>query len=471
MSFRLKTIIGIGLIEAVLLSILIWSSLELLASSNEARLIEHVSTTATLFATTAKDAVLATDLASLESFVQEVLKNPGLVYARVLSGDGVLAEGGDAMALRRPFAADTSLATANDGIFDSYALIHEGGIDFGRVEIGISTERIATVMTEARHRTMGIAAGEMLLTALFSLGLGLYLTRQLKDLRRASAELAAGNRNHRVPVRGRDELPPTAMAFNEMSEQLEADEKALVWARDQAEQANRAKSEFLSRMSHELRTPMNAILGFSELLQTDPEQPLSEEQAESVEEIHKAGRHLLALINEVLDLARVESGRLEVNMETVMLRDLLEESLSLIRPLAKERAISLSLIDPGRGWRVRADRTRLKQVLLNLLSNAIKYNSSDGRVTVELEQEYEAELTITVTDTGPGLSVEQQASVFEPFTRHHEDGAIEGTGIGLSITQRLVQAMGGEMGVESTMGRGSRFWLRLALADDENSAR
>jgi diguanylate cyclase (GGDEF)-like protein len=233
MSFRVKTILGIAGIEVALLTLLIWSSLGFLKTSNEEELIKRAATTATLFATTTKDAVLTTDVASLDSFVNEVLKNPGLVYARVISTtDGVLAQGGDPQALTRAFVSDSSHQKISDGIFDTSANIAVGGVVYGRVEIGLSSSPIQEVLADARKKTSAIAAIEMALTALFSFALGTYLTRQIKGLTDGSRRLAQGELGYQIEVRGRDELAQATRAFNDMSRKLLASYSA----RQRAEQ-------------------------------------------------------------------------------------------------------------------------------------------------------------------------------------------------------------------------------------------
>jgi PAS domain S-box-containing protein len=233
-------------------------------------------------------------------------------------------------------------------------------------------------------------------------------------------------------------------------------------ARDEAERANRAKSEFLSRMSHELRTPLNAILGFGQLLERANLVAL---QTDNVREILHAGRHLLELINEVLDLARIESGKFSVSLEAVPLLPLIADCLSLMRPQAESAGIELIETAQDCGEQVRADRTRLKQVLLNLLSNAVKYNRPQGAINVTPTLQEDA-VQIRIRDTGAGLTAEQQARLFVPFERLDADqSAIEGTGIGLALSKRLVELMGGSIGVESEPGVGSTFWLTLPLAD------
>jgi PAS domain S-box-containing protein len=233
-------------------------------------------------------------------------------------------------------------------------------------------------------------------------------------------------------------------------------------ARAEAERANHAKSEFLSRMSHELRTPLNAILGFGQLLEM---QPADEPQRVRVREILNAGRHLLTLIDEVLDLARVEAGHLSVSLEPVALRPLIDECLTLVRPAAAARQVQLLDASPDCADHVRADRTRLKQVLLNLLSNAIKFNHPGGRVEVKCDHEVELtppQLRIRVVDNGPGLDAAQQQRLFVPFERlDAEVRQIQGTGIGLALSKRLVELMGGRIGVDAERGRGSSFWVQL----------
>lgn len=242
--------------------------------------------------------------------------------------------------------------------------------------------------------------------------------------------------------------------------------QALVRAKDAAEAANRAKSEFLSSMSHELRTPLNAILGFTQLLQTDPMDPLSEGQNESVDQIGTAGWHLLRLINDVLDLAKIESGNMDTLEENVALQDVIQECLTLIQPNAEQKQIRLIDEYGNANVILRADYTRVKQVLLNLLSNAIKYNWEGGSVTVGAPEFHQGRCRLYVSDTGNGLSEKQIQVIFAPFSRVAENKEeIEGTGIGLTITRRLLDMMGGGIGVESRPGEGSCFWIELPLAN------
>ncbi|MCX7094542.1 MAG: PAS domain S-box protein [Methylobacter sp.] len=235
-------------------------------------------------------------------------------------------------------------------------------------------------------------------------------------------------------------------------------EREIIAARDEAEHANKAKSEFLSSMSHELRTPMNAILGFGQLLEI--EAGLNEDQADYVDEMLKAGRHLLELINEVLDLAKIESGNINLSLEPLSCTELVAECLALVKPIAQVRGITVKDALVG-AYVIRADRTRLKQVLLNLLSNAIKYNRPQGEASVQVSV-HNGLVRFAVSDTGYGIPAARQQEVFQPFSRlGAEQSDIEGTGIGLTISRRLMKMMGGAIGMESEEGRGSVFWIEL----------
>ncbi len=247
-----------------------------------------------------------------------------------------------------------------------------------------------------------------------------------------------------------------------------AAEEELLRAKQEAEQANRAKSEFLARMSHELRTPMNAILGFTQVLEM---QPLSSDQREFVAEIHRAGDHLLALIDELLDLSRIEAVRLAVNIATVQLGPLMDQAMQLVRPLISGRGLSLT-IGCLEDLAVLADAMRLRQVLVNLLSNAAKYNREGGHITLECRTTDGERLRLAITDTGPGIPPEKQAGLFLPFERlGAESSEVDGTGIGLALCKQLMELMGGSIGVEAAPGQGATFWIELPLARAAASAR
>ncbi len=234
-------------------------------------------------------------------------------------------------------------------------------------------------------------------------------------------------------------------------------------ARSVAENANRAKSDFLSGMSHELRTPLNAILGFTQIIESGSPTPTAL-QKRSIDQILKAGWYLLELINEILDLALIESGKATMSHEPVSLIEVMLECRAMIEPQAQKRGIAMTFPRFDRAYFVSGDRTRIKQVLINLLFNAIKYNKPEGEVTVEYSPSPPNAIRISIRDTGRGLAPEQLGQLFQPFNRlGRETGAEEGTGIGLTVTKRLVELMGGTIGAESAVGTGSVFWFELGL--------
>ncbi len=258
-------------------------------------------------------------------------------------------------------------------------------------------------------------------------------------------------------------------AYRRMDQLLKARNAELDAARQIAEKANLAKTDFLSSMSHELRTPLGAILGFAQLLETGSPAP-TPGQMRSVDQILQAGWYQLELINEILDLAMVESGKLSLTSEAVPLTEVMQECEAMVEVQARKRGIHVSFPRLERIYVVQADRVRLKQVLINLLSNAIKYNRAGGRVMVDCLEISPGRVRIEVQDTGEGLSEEKIGQLFQSFNRlGQEAGREEGTGIGLVMTKRLVELMGGAVGVRSTAGKGSVFWIEMGLTNENDA--
>jgi signal transduction histidine kinase/ActR/RegA family two-component response regulator len=312
--------------------------------------------------------------------------------------------------------------------------------------------------------------GTLILLVAFELYMRRMLTRPLARTAQAVNRLANGELNATACETGPTELASLARSFNRMARSLQESQQKLEHrnaelgeARLVAERASLAKSEFLSRVSHELRTPLNGVLGFGQLLEMGEPAPPNDRY---VEQVLKAGRHLLTLIDELLDISQIEAGQMSLSLEAVDAAGVVSDVLGLIQPMADGRDIAMTAVDPHEPRWVRADQQRLRQVLLNLVSNAIKYNREGGTVQVALEPAEPDRMRLLVSDTGVGIAPEDIERLFVAFDRlGAERTAVDGTGLGLTLSKRLVEVMGGTLGVHSEPGVGTTLAIELARAE------
>jgi signal transduction histidine kinase len=321
-----------------------------------------------------------------------------------------------------------------------------------------SVEASRTAYETSRLVVVGFGAASIALALVLGYAISWSLIGPVRQMEARLSEIAAGDFSHRVEVPNRDELGALAADLNRMSQELGQ-------LYGQLETANRHKSQFLASMSHELRTPLNAIIGFSQVLQEQLVGELNARQQRYVQHIRGSGRHLLALINDILDLSKVEAGRMDLELGPVPLGDVLENGLTMLRDRARRHRIELNLdVDPGVTC-IQADERKLKQIMFNLLSNAVKFTPDGGRVDVMLHQVTGEAVQVSVRDNGPGIAAEDQERIFQEFEQVRDGSlhASEGTGLGLALARRFVELHGGRLWVESQPGSGSTFSFTLPV--------
>jgi signal transduction histidine kinase len=362
---------------------------------------------------------------------------------------------------RRLFTAMTSLYGTGLYFDNQRQTLEAQALDgtAGRL-VTVTETNAANLITQNRasylgsqHLFIAVAAATVALALLLAFILSRALTGPLKRVNTRLAAIAEGDFSGHVDVPNRDELGILATNLNRMNDELGRLYREL-------ENASRHKSEFLANMSHELRTPLNAVIGFSEVLQDRLFGDLNEKQAEYVADIHTSGRHLLALINDILDLSKIEAGRMELQVNIVALAEVLESSVALMRERATRQGIGLGLeVSPTIGV-IEADERKLKQVLFNLLTNALKFTGSGGHVDVSAG--YDADgVVVSVRDDGVGIAEADQVRIFEEFQQVGSSQLQEGTGLGLALSRRFVELHGGRLWVESEPGKGSTFTFTL----------
>jgi signal transduction histidine kinase len=312
--------------------------------------------------------------------------------------------------------------------------------------------------TSSRNLLLGVAAGSLLLALALGLLLSWSVVAPLRSTQRRLSEIAGGTFAGHVKVPNRDEIGALAADVNRMSQELER-------LYGELESASRHKSDFLATMSHELRTPLNAIIGFSEVLQEQMFGELNERQLAYVNDVLEAGRHLLSLINDVLDLAKIEAGHMELNLSEVALPEILRSAVSIHAERASRRGVELTLETEPDEITVTADERRVRQVVFNLVSNAVKFTPANGRIDISARID-DGQVEIAVADTGPGIAAEDLETIFEEFEQTIDGKQAEGTGLGLPLSRKLVELHGGRLWVESEIGHGSTFRFSLPVQQE-----
>lgn len=474
MSIRTKTILGIAVIEIALLMVLTFYAMSFLSQSNEKQLIQRANGAATMFSHAAKNAVLSTDLATLNDLIDEFIQLEDVAYVRVLRNGAEMACAGDKDLLARQMIEDSTLSGVSDGIFDVRVPISVGATEFATVDIGFETAPISAMLSEAKQAIIAIASIEVVLVALFSFVLGTYLTRSLTRLATAAHTLGQSGPGFQINDQRSDELGDVARAFDSMSAKLEKDYIDLNTARADAEQASSSKSRFLASMSHEIRTPMNGVLGILNILE---ETNLTKEQQKLVNTATESGHFLLSVINDILDFTRMESNTLILESRPFDLHRCITSVTDSFYPTARAQGLVLHCyIEPTVPVMVLGDKNRVKQILLNLIGNAVKF-THEGSIRIHVSsiasESSHATIKCKISDTGIGISKNAIDYLFDEFTMVDQSysRSKEGSGLGLAICKRLCNLMDGDVNVQSEPDVGSTFafTIQLELADEESS--
>jgi signal transduction histidine kinase len=424
----------------------------------------------------AKSSLLTNDHLSLNVLVKDALKDPDVAYVFIADQDGKVQAHTDVTLLGKPMERPAGLAPPRDQVLVTpySSPIHGKVIDVavplifskvpvGALYLGFSQRSIDASLTTMRQQAFVITAVLLLVGIVGAVGLSTVLSRPIFRLVNGTRHIAAGNLDISLPVTSRDELGVLTESFNLMARNLR--DKDLI--EDQARQlevASRHKSEFLANMSHELRTPLNAVIGFSEVLLERMFGDLNEKQEEYVNDILTSGRHLLSLINDILDLSKIEAGRMELALTSFDVGMALDNALTLIRERANRHGIALELtVEDGLSTIV-ADERKFRQIMLNLLSNAVKFTPDGGRIEVTAATR-DGRAEIAVRDSGIGIADAEQDVIFEEFRQAGtaSDRKAEGTGLGLALTRKFVELHGGTIWVRSAVGEGSTFTFTVPL--------
>jgi len=519
-SLRTSLIISISLVHAILMGLFVYHSTRASRELISEEMKGSARSFARMLATTATNAILSSDISSLHEYVDKTGKEHNVSYAMILDSEGTVLASTEKKfdgyilsddVSKRANSSSGELLQVAGNVFDISAPIFLEGKKIGIARVGVSTETMLQKIAVVRNDGVNMTLFAIMVGSMVAVLIALRVTRGLGSLGKVARQMTGGNLSSRVqgdPLSYR-ELTELGDAFNHMAdavqereeelqqsieeldlaheelqsaneelqqhyEELELSQEELLTSNEELSQANdrvieadRLKSEFLANMSHELRTPLNSVIALSGILLARMDGDLTEEQEKQVKIIKKSGKNLLELINDILDLSKIESGKMEISLEEFYIEDVVNDDRAMVTPLASEKEINISFIKNEEIPVIRSDRNKVKQILLNLLSNAVKFTPAGGSITIDATGR-DGRVELRVTDTGIGIAKENLDKIFEEFRQIDGSSTREygGTGLGLAITRRFVKLLGGEIRVESEIGKGSTFIINIPVTLD-----